>query len=137
MNPGFVSGIVGSLVGVAGGLIGTYFSIKNTKGPRERAFMIRAALVCWIGLNVFFVAMFLLPQSRLLLWIPYLILLPLGILYLNKNQQSGARSNRIQSLKRCNLCRHRAFNPKEIASISSLVARQELPWAKRPETKST
>jgi hypothetical protein len=37
--------IVGSIVGLAGGVIGTYFSIKNTKGPRERAFTVKSAVV--------------------------------------------------------------------------------------------
>ena len=32
-----------------GGVVGTYFSIKNTNGPRERAFMIRASATCWGG----------------------------------------------------------------------------------------
>src|SRR5262245_49987066 len=91
MNLGLVGGIVGSLVGVAGGLIGTYFSIKNTNGPRERAFMIRAVLVCWIALGALFAAMFLLPQARLWIWIPYFILLPFGIRYLNKKQAAIRR----------------------------------------------
>ena len=88
MNIGPIGGIVGSLLGVAGGLIGTYFSIKHTNGPRERAFMIRSAIVCWVGVVVFVAAMFLLPQARLWLWIPYGILLPLGIRYGNKKQMA-------------------------------------------------
>ncbi len=91
MNTGLVGGIVGSLLGVAGGLIGTYFGIKNTNGPRERAFMIRAAIICWIGIVMFLAAMFLLPQARLWLWLAYCILLPFGILYGNKKQKSIRR----------------------------------------------
>lgn len=92
MNPGLVGGIVGSLLGVAGGLIGTYFSIKNTNGPRERAFMIRSAMVCWIGVSVFLAGMFLVPPARLWLWIPYGILLPLGIGCANKKQRAIRRT---------------------------------------------
>ena len=91
MDPGLIGSIVGSLLGVAGGLIGTYFSIKKTNGPRERAFMIRAAAVCWIGLGALFAAMFFLPQARLWIWIPYFILLPFEIRYLNKKQAAIRR----------------------------------------------
>ena len=45
MNLGFVGGIIGGALGVLGGAIGTYFSIKNTSGPRERAFLIRISIV--------------------------------------------------------------------------------------------
>ena len=86
MNAGLVGGIVGSLVGVAGGLIGTYFSIKNTNGPRERAFMIRSAIVCWIAVALFLTAMVLLPRARPWFWIPYAILLSFGIRYGNRMQ---------------------------------------------------
>lgn len=88
MNPGLVGGIAGSLIGVAGGLIGSYFSIKNTNGPRERAFAVRSAIVGWIGVTVFLTVMFFLPHSRLWLWILYGILLPLGIRYGNKKQMT-------------------------------------------------
>ena len=97
MNPGLVDGVVGSLVGVAGGLIGTYFSIKNTNGPRERAFMIRSAIVCWIGVAAFLAAMFLVPQARLWLWIPYCILLLLGIRYGNKKQMAIRREEQTKA----------------------------------------
>ena len=94
MSPGLVGGIVGALVGVAGGLIGTCFSIRKTNGPRERAFMIRAALGCWIGLGALFAAMFFLPQARLWIWIPFFILLPFGIRYLNRKQAAIRREER-------------------------------------------
>lgn len=45
MNTGLVVGIVGGVVGLLGGVIGTYFSIKNTSGPRERGFMIAVGAV--------------------------------------------------------------------------------------------
>lgn len=91
MNTGLVGGIVGSLLGVAGGLIGTYFSIRNTGGPRERAFMIRSAIICWIGVALSLAVTFLLPQAGLWLWIPYGILLPLGIRYGNRQQMAIRR----------------------------------------------
>jgi hypothetical protein len=85
MNAGIVGGIVGSVFGIAGGIIGTYCSIKNTKGPLERTFMIKASVIAWIAITVFLVLMFVLPNPyRQWLWIPYGILLPLGIIKLNK-----------------------------------------------------
>jgi uncharacterized membrane protein YfcA len=85
---GVIGGIIGSVIGIAGGCVGTYFSIKNTKGPRERAFMIKAAVVCWIGIALFLTLLIGLPSPyRWFMWIPYGILLPLGIRYANRTQR--------------------------------------------------
>ena len=89
MNPGLIGGIVGGSVGLLGGVIGTYASIKNTSGPRERAFMIRVAIGTWIGVTLFLAALLLLPRPyNFLLWIPYVIALPLAILWCNRRQQA-------------------------------------------------
>lgn len=91
MDPGLIGGIVGGLGGLAGGVIGTYFSIKNTKGPRSRAFMVRASIVAWIAVSVFLTLLLLLPNPyRHLLWIPYGILLPLGIIRVNRRMMTFA-----------------------------------------------
>ncbi len=85
MNAGIVGGILGAIFGIAGGVIGTYYSIKNTKGPLERSFMIKASVIAWIAIIVFIVLMLMVPNPyRLWLWVPYGILLPLGIIKLNK-----------------------------------------------------
>jgi hypothetical protein len=97
MDTGLVGGVVGSLLGVAGGLAGTYFSIKNTNGPRERAFMIRAAIVCWVMLVALFIVMLLWPRARLWLWIPFFLLLPFGIRHLNKKQAAIRQEERTDS----------------------------------------
>ena len=90
MNPGLIGligGIVGGIVGVAGGLLGTYFSIKNTNGPRERAFVIKASIACWIFVLTFVSGMCLIPGLYKLLLIPiYVVGLVAGILLLNKKQ---------------------------------------------------
>ena len=87
MNIGWIGGILGGVIGMIGGIIGTYFSIKNTDGLRERAFMIKACIIGWIAITIFIVLMFMLPTSyRYFLWIPYGILLPLGIRYGNREQ---------------------------------------------------
>jgi hypothetical protein len=88
VNAGLIGGIVGAVIGVLGGLIGTYFSIKNTAGPRERRFMIQVAIVAWIAVSAFVAGLLLLPSPyNFLLWIPYGIALPLGILWCNRRQQ--------------------------------------------------
>jgi hypothetical protein len=87
MNIGFVGAIIGSFFGIAGGLIGTCFSIKNTKGPLERVFMIRSSITCWIGVGVFLAVLFFVPQARTWIWIPYGIMLPLAIRYMNAKQK--------------------------------------------------
>ena len=116
----WAGGVLGGVLGTLGGVIGTYFSIKNTNGPKERSYMIRVihpttanftmndlyfsikntngpkersfmvkfAVVGWITLIIFLVLMLLLPNPyRFLLWIPFGILLPLGIRYGNGKQQ--------------------------------------------------
>lgn len=91
MNTGLIGPILGSVLGILGGVVGTYFSIRNTQGPRERTFMIRAALLCWLLLAAFGAALFLLPGTRPWLWIAYSILLPVGVTYTNKRQAALRR----------------------------------------------
>ena len=93
MNAGEIGGLVGSIggsvLGFSGGLVGSYFSIKRTNGPRERAFMIRSVIVCWAAILMFLGLLLALPDPyRWLIWIPYGILLPLGIVYGNRRQQA-------------------------------------------------
>ncbi len=89
MDAGIVGGIVGAIMGLAGGAVGTYASIKNTGGPRERQFMVRAAIAAWVGITLFLVLLFVLPSPyRWLIWIPYGVALPLAIVSLNRKQQA-------------------------------------------------
>jgi hypothetical protein len=88
MNAGWIGGIAGGVIGSIGGIIGTYFSIKNTNSPRERAFIVKTAIVCWIAVILFLGLMFVLPTPyRYLVWIPYSILLLFGIRFVNRRQQ--------------------------------------------------
>ena len=92
MHPGIIGGILVGVLGIAGGIFGTYFSIKNTNGSRERAFMIKASVIGWIAILVFLGLMFALPNPyRYFLWIPSGILLPLGIVTGNRKQQKIRR----------------------------------------------
>lgn len=89
MDAGIVGGVVGGVIGVLGGMVGTYFSIKNTAGPRERSFMIQVAVVAWLLITLFLMGLFLLPRPfNFLLWVPYGIALPLGILWCNRRQRT-------------------------------------------------
>ena len=70
---GLVSVIAGGMVGVAGGIVGTYFRIRKTNGPKERAFAARAAGVCWLGASTFLVCLFLATGGwQWTLWAAYL-----------------------------------------------------------------
>ena len=92
MNAGYIGAIIGCTIGLVGGLIGTYCSIKNTVGPKERAYMAKASMVVWLGIVLFLGLMFALPNPyRYFLWIPYSVLLPLVIICGNKKQQSIRR----------------------------------------------
>ena len=85
MKAGLIGGIIGVLIGLAGGAIGTYFSIKNTNGPKERAYIIKVSAVFWV-LGIIFIALllFLASPYKWLLWLPYGIFLPIGIRVTNK-----------------------------------------------------
>lgn len=48
---GWVGGIASVAIGLAGGIAGTYFSLKNTRTEEERGIMIKFIVVFWsIGL---------------------------------------------------------------------------------------
>ena len=82
---GLIGGITGGVLGALGGAIGTYFSIRNARPGRERAYMVRCAIICWIAVTIFVALLFLLPSPyRFILWIPYGVLLPVGIIKGNK-----------------------------------------------------
>jgi hypothetical protein len=89
MDAGLVGGIIGGTLGLAGGAIGTYASIKNTAGPRERQFMIRTAIAAWVLITLFLILLFVLPNPyRWFIWIPYGVALPLAVVSLNRKQQA-------------------------------------------------
>ena len=87
MNMGIIGGVVGSILGLIGGIIGTYFSIKNTNGPKEKAFMVKVAGIGWIGIVLFLALIFITPNPyRWVLFVPYGIILPIVIIKGNKIQ---------------------------------------------------
>ncbi|HEX6732693.1 MAG TPA: hypothetical protein VF074_21925, partial [Pyrinomonadaceae bacterium] len=83
--------------GLAGGAVGTYASIKNTAGPRERKFMVRVSIVVWVVVLLFLVLLLSLPSPyRWFIWIPYGVLLPVAIVSLNRKQRA-IRSDELKS----------------------------------------
>lgn len=88
MNIGLIGGILGCIIGLIGGIIGTYASIMNTSSQRERSFTVKAFTIVWIVGIIFLALLILLPSPwRFSVWIPYGILLPIGIISWNKIQQ--------------------------------------------------
>ena len=84
---GWIGGIVGGGMGVLGGLSGTYCTIKNTRGPQERAFAIKVSIIGWMLVLAFVSAMLLIPTwHKHLLWMPYAVLRIWGIRAWNKTQ---------------------------------------------------
>lgn len=72
---------------MAGGAVGTYYSTKNTLGPRERSFMIKVSAIAWVAVTAFLVGLLMLPKPyNWLMWVPYGIALPLGIRWCNQRQ---------------------------------------------------
>jgi uncharacterized membrane protein YfcA len=87
MNPGLIGGIAGGVVGILGGVIGTYFGITNTKGPRERAFAIKASIAGWVLVLAFVLGMWRLPGFYKMFLVPiYVVALVVGIRLGNEKQ---------------------------------------------------
>jgi len=85
----WVGGIAGGLIGLGGAILGTWVSVRNTRGPRERAFMVKAVAVAWVGGLVFLGLLLGLPDPyRWFVWLPYAVLLPLGIVYGNRRHRT-------------------------------------------------
>jgi hypothetical protein len=96
MNVGLVGGIVGSVLGLAGGLIGAYFSYRSAEGSRERRFVILASIACFGYVGSFLAVLFLFPQTRPMIFLPYAIILAAGIGYRNRRQSKIQREEQIR-----------------------------------------
>ena len=90
---GAVGGILGTLVGLGGGAFGTYCSIKNTKTPAERRFMIRYSVAIWLAVVSLVLVPVALSQFGLIpVWLQWALfalffaLLVPSILWLNRHQ---------------------------------------------------
>jgi len=88
-----IGGIGGAVIGLLGGLLGTYFGIKYTKTPAERSFMIKASIAMWAGIIVLVGIPLALALAQLIpqwvYWICFIVffvLLGPAIYYSNKRQ---------------------------------------------------
>ncbi|MGC9517770.1 MAG: hypothetical protein ACP5C3_08745 [Methanomicrobiales archaeon] len=84
MNAGYIGAFLGVTFGFIGGLIGSYYSIKNTKGPLEKAFMKKVVVLFWIiGVTYLVFLLYLpIPYNFLLLTL-FLSILPFFIRHVN------------------------------------------------------
>ena len=71
---GVIGAATGIIVGFAGGIYGTLNSLRYARGPREKQFLIRASIACWIGITIFILLLLFLP---LLMVVPPLLLMPM------------------------------------------------------------
>jgi hypothetical protein len=103
MDSGTVGGILGGALGTLGGVVGTYFSITSTESAPERRFMVRCAIIGWVGVVAFLALLFWLSTYGGN-WhlVPCLVLWPAPIFavhYCNRRQQEireGERAKRNQ-----------------------------------------
>lgn len=69
---GLMGAVGGTLLGFLGGVYGTWNSLQQTNGPRERAFVVKMAALYWIVVPLFVVSVFVLPAPwNQYIWLPY------------------------------------------------------------------
>ena len=84
---GWIGGIAGSAIGIAGGVFGTWCSIRNAQSQQERRFVIRWAVYFWLGCSAFLALLFVTPNPyRWFFWIPYSFVLVWAIKKCNEGQ---------------------------------------------------
>ena len=44
------------------GVVGTFHSVKNTKGPKERVFAAQSNLLAWVAIAIFFITVYFLRE---------------------------------------------------------------------------
>ena len=82
---GWIGAIVGSGIGILGGLIGTYFSIKRAANDRQRSFMMRCAIFFWVFVLCFVSLVCFLPAPwKYFIWVVYAVGLPIAIMRCNQ-----------------------------------------------------
>jgi hypothetical protein len=100
-------GAIGAGIGVLGGAFGAWCSIRNTNGPKERAFMVKAAIWTWLFaaavLGLMFGLRYALPGPyKLLSFLAIFLIIPalcIGIPMCNR-RQAQIRAEEAQSASR-------------------------------------
>ena len=84
LDAGTIGAIVGSTLGTAGGVFGTWISIRNAPAGKQRRFIVKAAIATWAGVLLFVALLLALPSPwKWLLWLLYGPLLLFLIVYIN------------------------------------------------------
>ncbi len=84
---GLWGGILGSALGLAGGVFGAWMSLRSAKPGPERMHLARWTAIIGALTIGFTVAMLLVPAPwRMLLWVPYAPLLMLSLRAVNRGQ---------------------------------------------------
>jgi uncharacterized membrane protein YfcA len=91
MNIGLIGAILGSAIGIAGGLFGTYCSYRRAHSQRERRFVILASSAISVYVGLFLVVLFLFPQTRPMIVIAYVCILVAGVGYMIRRQSKIQR----------------------------------------------
>ncbi|MFN0130527.1 MAG: hypothetical protein ACKV19_28025 [Verrucomicrobiales bacterium] len=91
MNFLLLFGLTGWLVGLAIGLAGTYLAVDRARGPRERAFMVRAGVACWAVVAAYPAAVWLAPEHWPTVWLANAVGLPVGVLSWSRRQMTLRR----------------------------------------------
>lgn len=83
--------IIGLLVmgvAISGGIVATYYNVRNVSGPKERSFVIQVCTVSWlIVLSLLLFAYFLPSPHRFIVSGLYLVICPLMVFrWTNKHQ---------------------------------------------------
>lgn len=87
MGPDSIRNFVGPALGVLGGIVGTVFSLRNTSSPRERRFVIVAAISIWLLIGLIVTVLHFVPSLRSCVWVAIVALAVLGIPIFNRQQE--------------------------------------------------
>jgi Ca2+/Na+ antiporter len=80
---GAVGGVLGALIGLGGGVFGTYCSIKNTRTAAERRFMVRSSVVLWLVVIVMvLVPSTLSPFGIIPVWLQWMLMALFAVMLL-------------------------------------------------------
>ncbi|MGO8699048.1 MAG: hypothetical protein ACLQVY_15135 [Limisphaerales bacterium] len=89
---GLVAGISASAVGLAG----AYFSYKKANGPRERRFIVAVTVALFAFIGVALTVLHCFPRWRSWIFLIYIIILTLGITYINRRSSALRREERLK-----------------------------------------
>jgi hypothetical protein len=95
-----IGAVLGTVVGIGGGIFGTYCSIKNTTTATERRFMVGYAIVIWLAiiflifLPGFLSLLGIIPSwSQWALFVLFFLLLVPSIGWANRRQATLRRTD--------------------------------------------